>query len=424
MKNCLLGLLALLLLAPAWGLVEGDTPAMLKRANRGDVDAMREMGKRLYKGDRAPCHRGDGVKWLKMAAERGDMRSMEILGDLYMAEDSGVPHDPKKAEEYYKMAESKGSAKAKKKLDTIFAKASATAVTTNLPVFSATKVAKSVAVAAKKHNVKSCAVVRFLFNGTAEKTPICTRIHDEVLEKLISKSTMDVFDRTEAKLVANESSVSCPDDTFNSADSVLVAELFCEGGDAVGYFSYRFFRTSDSQILDAGFYRLFWSDEARAQISAMHVRSRSSFSIIPDADMGKLQKSLQKAKPRCNGGVAMVLEGGNESNNTLDARLAKAQMMPAFMQAGMSLFEREFLKISATESALSGDVIDFGPDIKDVCRIRCTRTSGSSNNVTAKILSVPEGATHMNATMKQVRGNGDGGKQGNDDLDSLMDDND
>lgn len=422
MRKRFFSLLICFLLAPAWGMVEGDTPIMLKRANSGDVEAMRIMGKRLYKGDRAPCRRSDGVKWLKMAAERGDMQAMEILGDLYMAQDSGVPYDPKKAEEYYKMAEAKGSTKAKKKLDTIFAKASATAVTTGLPVFSAGKVAKAVSAAAKKNNVKSCAVVRFLFNGTAENTPICTRIHDEVLEKLIAKSTMDVYDRTEAKLVANESSVSCPDDTFNSADSVLVGELFCAGGDAVGYFSYRIFRTSDSQILDAGFYRLFWSDEAKSQISAMHVRARSSFSIIPDADMSKLQKGLQTAGARCKGGVAMVLEGANESNNTLDARMAKAQMMPAFMQARMPLYEREFLKISAAESSLSDDTIDFGPNVKAVCRIRCTRTSGGSNNVTAKILSVPEGATLMNTTMKQTRGTGDGGKQGDDDLDSLMND--
>lgn len=422
MKILFFGLLAFLLLTPVWGMVEGDTPAMLKRANSGDVEAMRVMGKRLYKGDRAPCRRADGVKWLKMAADRGDMQAMEILGDLYMAPDSGVPQDPKKAEEYYKMAEAKGSTKAKKKLDTIFAKASATAVTTALPVFSAAKVAKSVAAAAKKHNVKSCAMVRFLYNGTAENTPIGERIRDEVLGKLTSKSNLVLFDRMDAKMVAAESCVSCEDEAFTGADTVLVGELFCEGGDSVGYFSYRLFRTSDSRILDAGFYRLFWSEDARTQISYMHERARKSFSIIPDGDMARLAKELSKAKAKCEGGVAMVIEGGMEKNNTLDARLAKAQMMPAIMQANMPLYEREFLKISATEKALDGAEIEFGSDIKALCHIRCARTAGNSNNVTANMTTVPAGGILMRVAMKQVRGNGDGGKQGNDDLDSLMND--
>lgn len=90
--------------------------AMLKRANRGDAEAQRIMGKRLFYGlNGTPVKRKIAIQWFKKAAEQGDAQALCILGELY---ESGVnvKQDSERARSYYQKAAEAGSYKAKEKL--------------------------------------------------------------------------------------------------------------------------------------------------------------------------------------------------------------------------------------------------------------------------------------------------------------------
>lgn len=90
--------------------------AMLKRANHGDAEAQRIMGKRLFYGlNGTPVKRKIAIQWFKKAAEQGDAQALCILGELY---ESGVnvKQDFERARSYYQKAAEAGSYKAKEKL--------------------------------------------------------------------------------------------------------------------------------------------------------------------------------------------------------------------------------------------------------------------------------------------------------------------
>lgn len=59
-----------------------DDLTLLKAAHNGDVDSMRRIGIRMYRG----CSRGNpslGIEWLKKASENGDCKAMYCLGRIY-----------------------------------------------------------------------------------------------------------------------------------------------------------------------------------------------------------------------------------------------------------------------------------------------------------------------------------------------------
>ena len=67
----------------AWAAAEGDM-TVLRAAHRGDVNAMRRIGMRMYRG----CSVGDrstGIQWLEKAAGKGDAEAMYLLGLIYAA---------------------------------------------------------------------------------------------------------------------------------------------------------------------------------------------------------------------------------------------------------------------------------------------------------------------------------------------------
>ncbi len=77
---------------------------LLQQARSGDVDAMRRLAKALWTGTVGRgVDRHNAIKWWKKAAEKGDSRSMVILGDFYA---QGIYFDKNidKALSYYKRA--------------------------------------------------------------------------------------------------------------------------------------------------------------------------------------------------------------------------------------------------------------------------------------------------------------------------------
>ena len=94
----------------AWAAAEGDM-TVLRAAHRGDVNAMRRIGRRMYRG----CSVGDrstGIQWLEKAAGKGDAEAMYCLGRIYQSKGS-----EKLAAEYLEKAVKEGHAKAASALE-------------------------------------------------------------------------------------------------------------------------------------------------------------------------------------------------------------------------------------------------------------------------------------------------------------------
>ena len=84
---------------------------VLKAAHKGDVDAMRRIGMRMYRG----CSRGNptlGIEWLKKAVRHGDVEALYCLGRIYQTKGNA-----KLAVEYLEQASEKGFEKATKALE-------------------------------------------------------------------------------------------------------------------------------------------------------------------------------------------------------------------------------------------------------------------------------------------------------------------
>ena len=114
MKPILLSFLSFSILAS--GIADAQTPRqLLNDARRGNVTAMRTLGKRLIQGKGIKHDPKNGVKWLEMAADKGDHRAMFMLGDLHY-KGIAVSKDEEEAIRYYKMADELGNKNAADKL--------------------------------------------------------------------------------------------------------------------------------------------------------------------------------------------------------------------------------------------------------------------------------------------------------------------
>ncbi len=101
-------LFSVLVMPQAWA--EGDID-VLRAAHRGNVNAMRRIGMRMYRG----CSVGNpsaGIQWLERAAEKGDVEAMYDLGRIYQSK-----KDYGRAAEYLKQAAEQGHSKASERLE-------------------------------------------------------------------------------------------------------------------------------------------------------------------------------------------------------------------------------------------------------------------------------------------------------------------
>lgn len=88
---------------------------ILKKAHKGNVAAMRQIGYMKVQGKGAKKDIKNGLAWLKKAAEEGDAQAMYYLGNMY-ARGLYVKKDMEEAEKYLSAASEKGYKKATKEL--------------------------------------------------------------------------------------------------------------------------------------------------------------------------------------------------------------------------------------------------------------------------------------------------------------------
>jgi|SRR5579862_1266483 len=81
-----------------------DVPALLAKANAGDLDAQFTLGS--YLSDQMWAS-PDAQRWLRSAADKGHARAQDRVGSLYAA-GRGVKQDYKEAQRWYQMAEKSG----------------------------------------------------------------------------------------------------------------------------------------------------------------------------------------------------------------------------------------------------------------------------------------------------------------------------
>jgi uncharacterized protein len=102
-------LFALVLLFPAFSQSLGELET---RAAAGDAQAMTQLGYRFGKGlDGTDQDYGEAMKWFRLAASKGDARAMYYIGALY-ADGSGVAQNCKEAMKWFQFAADKGQVQA------------------------------------------------------------------------------------------------------------------------------------------------------------------------------------------------------------------------------------------------------------------------------------------------------------------------
>ena len=434
---------------------------------------MRRIGIRKINGaPGTPADPHNGVAWLEKAAAKKDTEAMYRLGLLYM-KGAYVGQDKVKAENLFREAARRGHEKAQKKLAELapvekndaknvaavvehehapevkpapavkpapvaapepvakpvvqqaVPNETPTASNKELPASPSNKLlptmVKDIAQRAERAGVKSIAVVGFLSNG-GKTNNLTSTLRDEFLEAMLDAPSIEILDRRDSQLVAEESSLCfAGEEPLSPASAVLIGEVFCQPGDVYGYLAYRVFKASDTQIIAAGFERIKWSNEEQQLLNgAVSRRAGALLSFIDDDALSKaMQKMQSQLKSRV--GIAMVQNGGANTDNTLDNRMAYSQVVAAMHKKGWELYEREFMSKAATESSIVNDVVSGGSGVGAVGHLRHTRSEGGQNHFKVQISKVPGGSLLSSVNVIQRSGSALGGKIGNSSENDLSD---
>ena len=467
MKNHILCAILLGLLASLVAKADYNTD-LLKRAHKGDVISMRKIGIRKINGaPGTPVDMRNGVAWLEKAAAKKDTEAMYRLGLLYM-KGSYVGQDKVKAENLFREAAQRGHEKAQKKLAELApveknnarevaaverkpapevkpppvvasAPVAKPVVQQDVPEGSPTPAAsnkelpaspsnkllptmvKDIAQRAERAGVKSIAVVGFLSNG-GKTNNLTSTLRDEFLEAMLDAPSIEILDRRDSQLVAEESSLCfAGEEPLSPASAVLIGEVFCQPGDVYGYLAYRVFKASDTQIIAAGFERIKWSNAEQQLLNG--AVSRRAGAILSFIDDDALSEAMQKMQSQLKSkvGIAMVQNGGANTDNTLDNRMAYSQVVAAMHKKGLELYEREFMSKAATESSIVNDVVSGGSGVGAVGHLRHTRSEGGQNHFKVQISKVPGGSLLSSVNVIQRSGSALGGKIGNSSENDLND---
>lgn len=280
-----------------------------------------------------------------------------------------------------------------------------------VPSLSCHDEAGSIAKATKAAGISKVAVVPFMCNGGAS-SPIAETVREKLLEELVEQDGIQCFDRGEAQLVATEAGLSCPGEAAKGAEAVLTGEVFCAPSNSTGFVAYRLIATADSRILAVGFKQVTWDEDELDMFSgSVRTMSYDSFSLIDQAQLDSLKGKIAKLK---GGKVAMVYDGSQNADNTLEARMAFIQVLAAISQAPVDLYEREFLQNLAQENSLDNQTAHPGPGIAAVGHTKLKPSKGGVNTVIVQVLGVPENNLLLAASVKQTKGPNAGGAYGND----------
>ncbi len=433
----------------AWAAAEGDM-TVLRAAHRGDVNAMRRIGMRMYRG----CSVGDrstGIQWLEKAAGKGDAEAMYLLGRIYAAKNNHELSD-----EYLKKAADRGYTKAvvylKKKekaaeskeemgiafngggqeqdetskggegSDPIYTNSDKTTTQVVKPAIntcSVEKAAQNMASEIKKGTaaaqVKTVAMVDFLCNGGA-KNRLTDAVRDKVLEEIVNANGPDVLDRKDVAMLAQEGGAQGEVVSPQASTAVLMGEVICQPGGDIGYLIYRVFHTMNMRILAAGFVPVKWNDSEKRLLNGPS--SRIATAELPFIQQDKLKDMVSKVKSRVSCGIAMVHDGGAVASNTVENRAAFAQILAALHQGGCVLYEREFFQQAATEASTSGQGV-MPEKVGALAKVQLTPSSGSENSLKLQVTAYPNSRLLSIVNLTQQRGAAIGSMVGNNDENNL-----
>ena len=98
----------------------GEIEELIKLAEKGDIEAQRDLGLRYDMGLNVEKDSAKAIKWYKKAAKQGDVLVQYLLGDIYY-NGEGVNQDYSEAAKWYRKAANQGIAEAQFKLAGIYA---------------------------------------------------------------------------------------------------------------------------------------------------------------------------------------------------------------------------------------------------------------------------------------------------------------
>lgn len=368
----------------------------------GNLNGTRRIAYRFYQGNGLKPDLSAAVRWFRHAADRGDVSSMVMMGDFY-AKGEGVARNLSTAKSYYEKAQAKGSEKAKKRLEQMREYRTDDEVKDkNLVMNKLMSVTvKDLVARAQKAGIKSISTVAFHCNGKPT-TPVSTYVRDNLLEKLISNGKLDVYDRMDVKLVAQEQKLSFDGAPPDPASAVLMGEVFCEPGDNYGYFAYRLFCAEDTRVIAAGCERVRWSDSEREMLnkSLGSAHKGESLPFIPENYLTDVTTKLKNIK--C--GIAMVQDRRKQGANVVHGRLAYAQLVRAIFLSGNVLYEREYLMQAAEESMLADSDVDPTKGVDAVGYVQYIGSSQNENMLKVQVTSCPGGKLLSTINLKQTKG--------------------
>ncbi|RWX47523.1 Sel1 repeat-containing protein [Candidatus Electrothrix aarhusensis] len=94
---------------------EGRIPALEALAQQ-DPRAAYDLGLRFFRGDGVRQDSYQAIKWMRDAAERGDLEAQKALGRFYLTGLEEMGPDPQEAEKWLKIAVSRGDKESEKLL--------------------------------------------------------------------------------------------------------------------------------------------------------------------------------------------------------------------------------------------------------------------------------------------------------------------
>ncbi len=394
-------LFSMLVMPQAWA--EGDID-VLRAAHRGNVNAMRRIGMRMYRG----CSVGSpsaGIQWLERAAAKGDKESMYLLGRIYYDKkdeemgrkfmENAASHGHRKAVIYMeKKGDAYENAKEEGELGQIQIKVDS--------VKNAVKeVAKTIQKKTSEANIEEVAMVDFLCNGSSEKNELSDEVRDKVQEALVEgKSQLRVTDRVDTKLLMQEGQAQQETVALKAATAVFMGEVICVPKRNLGFFIYRVFNTLDMRILAAGFVPVKW-DSREKQLLEKDAPDVETFAL-PLSTKKQMDTMADEVKAKVSKGIAMVYAKGTDKRDTIDKRVAFAQILAALFDRGCKLYEREFYRQASEEASVSGQVVQ-AEKVGALSTVEFVSVSQTKNNLKVKITAYPEGHLLHVATLTQKR---------------------
>jgi hypothetical protein len=99
--------------------VKVDVDALRAKADAGDAEAQKDLGKVFAKGDAVRQSYAEAAKWYQQAADKGNAAAQNALGELYEA-GQGVPLNEAQAAKCYRQAADQGFAAAQYNLAVLY----------------------------------------------------------------------------------------------------------------------------------------------------------------------------------------------------------------------------------------------------------------------------------------------------------------